>query len=70
MERYSVILGLKKGIWYYYRDHEVREMQWDEDLYVAKKFEDTFSAIAFLGDMCETKYWGGYFKVEEIFVNR
>jgi hypothetical protein len=60
-----VIKKLKKGVWYYFADYEPRP--WDEDLYVAAKFATYSEAEMFLNSQTN---WGGYFRIEKVFVNK
>lgn len=69
MKTFYVIKGLKKGIWYYYREHDDRATQWDQDLYVARKFSTEARAKQFLADCCTEKNWGGYFQIDKYVVN-
>lgn len=65
-----VIKALRRGIWFYFRDHEDRNRQWTEDLYQARKFISYAQAEVFLFEKGKSDHWGGYFQIEKNFVQR
>jgi hypothetical protein len=66
-----VLMSLKKGVWYYATtilfDHP---RLWDIDMYVAYKFKTHKEANDALIRGFSDYHWGGYFKIEEIYVFR
>lgn len=74
METEFVIKNLRSGDWYYFKSNKWNPSQgetyWSTDLYEAAKFTTYPEAEQRLKEGCEKEHWGGYFKIDKVFVNR
>lgn len=61
------IMKLDRGVWRYFIQPSDK---WTEDLYFCTKYNTHEEAQEVLNTMIDTKFWGGYFKIEEYTVSR